>query len=234
MILGFISCDNDRVVDCLKKTGEITSVDYPVDFFHTVKVLDEVDIYLLNGENQRIELVAGKNLLSNIRFEVKDSVLTISNNNRCNWVRTPGNPGIYIYNNHLRRIEIYDYSNFYTPDSLHLKTMELFSDGTGDFDLLVDVDTLLVESIYISNFTFSGKVNFLGILFTDDSRFNGKELISEYNIIDHNGSNLIELYPLKVLSGQLNSTGDLYFYHDPEILDVVINHSGKLINRTDQ
>jgi hypothetical protein len=187
----------------------------------------------LNGEEQRIELVAGKNLLSNIRFEVKDSVLSISNNNRCNWVRTPGNPGVYIYNNHLRRIEIYDYSNFYTTDSLRLNTLSLFSDGTGNFDLLVDIDTLLVESIYISNFTFSGKVDLLRILFSNDSRFDGRELISEYNYIDHNGSNLIELYPVKVLTGQLSSTGDLYYYHNPQVLDMAINHSGKLVKKSD-
>jgi len=232
IFLVFVSCNNENAIDCLKKTGEITTREYSVGYFHTIEAIDEADIYLLNAETQRIEVKAGKNLLSNIQFEVKDSVLTIRNKNRCNWVRTPGNPGIYIYNNQLRRIDIYDYSNFYTLDSLHLNGLELFSDGTGNFDLKLDVDTLLIESIYISNFKIAGTVDFLKILFTNDSRFEGKELISEYNEIHHTGSNLIELYPIKVLSGELNSTGDLYYYHDPEILDISISGTGQLVDRS--
>jgi hypothetical protein len=227
------SCDQGDVTDCFKKKGKNTTVEYTLGFFHTVVVLDEVDIYLLNGVDQRVEVSAGKNLLPAIRLEVEDSVLTIRNKNVCNWVREPGNPGVYLYSNRLRRAEIYDYSNFYSTDTLELKKVELFSDGTGNFDLLINVDTLLIESIYISNFKISGKVDFLKIYFTDDSRFDGKKLVSDYNRIDHTGSNLIELYPIKELSGVINSTGDIHYYHEPELVNVTINHTGQLVDQSD-
>jgi hypothetical protein len=231
--ISFFSCDSENAGDCFKKTGDVINREFSLEPFHSIVVIDEADVYLENGNDQRVMVKAGKNLIPDIHFDVKDSILTITNNNRCNWVRTPGNPGIYIQNDRLRKIEIYDYVNFYSPDSLRLNILKIYSDGTGNFDLKLDVDSLQIESIYISNFKLAGRVDFLEIRFTDDSQFDGKELISEYNAIHHGGSNLIELFPIKELTGELTSTGSLCYFHTPEILDVEISHTGQLINCSD-
>jgi hypothetical protein len=195
-----------------------------------VVVIDEADIYLADGSEQHVEIRSGKNLIPEIHMEVVDSVLTIRNENSCNWRRMPGNPGIYIKNNSLRRVEIYDYANFYSIDSLTLEQLDIYSDGTGNFDLLVSMDVLRIESIYVSNFHLRGQVKFLEISFGNDSRFDGSELISDFNEVQHHGSNLIELFPVKELTGELGSTGSLCYYHSPEFLDVKINHTGKLLD----
>jgi len=227
--ITLFSCDNENALECFKKTGEMTEEEFFLDPFTEIVVMDEADVYLDNGPHQKIYIKAGENLISDINFNVTDSVLTITNKNRCNWVRTPGNPGIYITNNLLDKIEIYDYSNFYTVDTLSLKKLEIYSDGTGNFDITLNLDTLYIESIYISNFKIAGYINSLNILFTNDSRFDGKQLLSNFNEIKHHGSNLIELYPLKSLTGELNSTGSIHYYFDPEFIDVRIEGSGKLI-----
>ena len=229
LILLNVSCNDANAPDCFKKTGEYTEQEFMLDSFHTVVVLDEADVYLANGVEQLVEIRSGKNLIPDIHLEVKDSVLTIRNENSCNWRRMPGNPGIYINSNRLRRIEIYDYANFYTMDTLSLSRLTVFSDGTGNFDMAIDMDSLYVKSIYISNFRFSGSVEVLEVTFEDDSRFDGAELTSDFNKINHFGSNLIEIFPLKELVGELGSTGDLCYHHEPEYIDVKIDHTGRLI-----
>jgi len=226
----FVSCENDDAAGCFKKTGDIVTMEFNLEPFHSIVVMDEADVYLGNGPDQRVEIKAGSNLIPGIQFEVKDSTLTITNDNRCNWVRTPGNPGIYVRNDRLRKIEIYDYVNFYTQDTLRLPKLQVYSDGTGNFDMILDVDSLQVESIYISNFKLAGRAKFLEVLFKDDSQLDGKELISEFNVVHHGGSNLIELFPMEELTGEVSSTGDLCYYHVPDFLDVTITYSGKLIN----
>ncbi len=230
LFFSSVSCDNENAVDCLKQTGDIVTREFSLGYFHSIVVIDEMDVYLANGDNQHVEVKAGKNLIPEIHFNVRDSILTITNNNRCNWVRTPGNPGIYIQNDQLRKIEIYDYVNFYAPDTLHLNKFQIYSDGTGNFDMMLDVDSLQVESIYISNFKLAGKTRFLEIINKDDSQMDAKNLISELNVIHHGGSNLIELFPVKELTGEISSTGNLCYFHVPEFLDVKISYTGKLIN----
>jgi hypothetical protein len=230
IILVNLSCDSANAPDCFKTTGELTSQEVITGPFHSVVVMDEADVYLGNGDEQLVEIRSGRNLIPEIQLEVKDSVLTIRNKNTCNWRRIPGNPGIYINHDRLRRVEIYDFANVFAKDTLVLEQLEIYSDGTGNFDLIVKMDALLVESIYVSNFQFSGKVKFLEIRFGDDSRFDGSELISDINEIHHYGSNLIELFPVEELTGELGSTGSLCYYHEPEYLDVKINHTGKLMD----
>jgi hypothetical protein len=225
-----LSCDTDQAPECFKTSGEPSAIEFELNPFHSIVVMDEADVYLENGRDQRVEVKAGKNLISDIHFDVRDSVLTIRNGNKCNWRRMPGNPGIYIQNDRLRRIEIYDYTNFFTPDTLALDELTLYSDGTGNFELAVNINTLRVESIYVSNFHLSGKVMFLEISFGDDSKFHGKNLISDFNNIQHFGSNLIEIFPVKEMTGELGSTGSLCYFHEPEYMDVKISHTGQLKN----
>jgi hypothetical protein len=74
----------------------------------------------------------------------------------------------------------------------------------------------------------TGDAGYLEIRFTNDSRFDGRNLLSGVNRIHHHGSNLIELWPVRELTGELGSTGNLCYYHEPDYLDVEINHAGKL------
>jgi len=233
--IGFVlallsSCDKENSPDCFKTLGEISEVEVELEPFYSIEVWDEVDIYLFNSNTQQVIIKAGKNIIPKINLEVKEGILIISNDNSCNWVREPGNPSILIYSNDIQHISTYDYSNFYAEDTLQLEYLSLYSDGTGNFNLKVDIDSLLIESIYISNFTFSGRTRFSNIIFTDDSRFMGKDLETQYSIIEHRGSNRIEVYPIVELTGILQSTGSIYYYYDPETLDVEVNGSGNLVN----
>lgn len=226
----FSGCDKENSPDCFKTTGEIIEVEAELEPFYSIEVWDEADIYLINSTTQKVIIKAGKNMIPKINLEVREGILTISNDNSCNWVREPGNPSIFIYSNDIQNISTYDYSNFYTEDTLQLSYLSVFSDGTGNFDFKIDIDSLIIESIYISNFAFSGSAHFSNIKFTDDSRFMGKNLDVEYCTIDHQGSNRIEVYPVSELSGTIQSTGSIYYYNDPELLDVQVNGTGELIN----
>lgn len=230
VLLSSFACDNENTPDCLKKTGDLIEKEILLDRFESIHVKDEVDIHLHNSNERRVVLKAGKNLIQEIDFEINDEVLTISNYNRCNWRRSSGNPDVYIYSDEVTKISIFDYSNVYTSDTLTLSRLDLYSDGTGDFEMIVDIDTLSVESRYVSNFQFSGRVNYLNIYFTYDGKFLGQYLQSSYCEVIHDGSNRIELFPVLSLTGKIQSTGDLYYYNVPLMLDITVTGTGKLVN----
>jgi hypothetical protein len=223
-------CNNENALDCFKTTGEIIQQEVNLTHFNSIEVLDEVDVYLIHSEDQKVVIKAGINLMPKIILEVKDGLLTISNNNKCNWTRSPENPGVYIYSNDISSIAIFDFSNFFSEDTVMLNDLKIYSDGTGNFDMILDVDSLYIESIYISNFKFSGIANYLSLNFTDDSQFYGGNLKSQYCEIYHKGSNRVEIYPVQSLTGALKSTGSLYYYNNPGILDITVSGSGELVD----
>ncbi len=231
--LTFSGCDSENAFGCFKKPGEIIEQEIQLGSFSIIEAYDEVDIYLLNSTEQRVIIKAGRNLIPQIHLNVEDDILTITNDNSCNWVRSPENPGIYVYSNDISGIGIFDFANIYSEETLNLHKLSIFSDGTGNFDMNIELDSLFVESVYISNFTFNGNTDFLDLLITGDSRFLARNLSAIDIKIDHNGSNRVELYPINKLKGVIQSTGSVYYYHEPETLDVTVRSTGALIYVSD-
>jgi hypothetical protein len=228
--ITFFSCDNENALDCFKKPGEIIEQEIQLNSFKSIEAYDEMDIYLVNSNEQKVIIKAGKNLISKIHLSVENDILTISNDNTCNWVRSPENPGIYIFSNDISGIGIFDYANIISEEPLKLDNLSIFSDGTGNFEMNIDIDSLFVKSIYISNFNFTGNAGFIDLLLTGDSRFLAGNLLAGDIKIDHNGSNRVELHPINSLKGVIQSTGSVYYYHEPIILDVTVRGAGRLIN----
>ncbi len=226
-----LSCNNSSAPDCLQSSGNIISEEISLPSFKTIVLIDDIDLYLGAGTEQQVFVRMGVNLIPEIKFDVKDRVLYIKNDNTCNWVRRPGNPGIYVYSDSVARIESYAYNDIFSLDTLHFRRLDLFTDGEGDFNLAVTGDSLYVRSEFISNFYITGSVKFIRILFLDDSQFHGRNLIGQSIYTYQLGSNLIEVFPVMALSGRIESTGSIYYYNDPAKLDISISGTGKLVRK---
>ncbi len=228
LLLITLSCKGPGVLDCFESSGPYEEKQEDLPAFQKIVGYENIDLYLLNGSSQKVVVKAGKHLIPHIELTVNDGTLTIHNRNSCNWVRGPGNPGVYIYSDSLKRIETYGFINIYASDTFRIKSLELFTDGTGNFNLDVSGDSLFVDSEFISDFSMSGHVNYLSVRFTNDSQFHGKGLVSDDIFVTHKGSNTIEVYPVNSLTGTLESTGSLYYYNKPVKLDVKVSGTGKL------
>jgi hypothetical protein len=55
--------------------------------FKIIKLFDKIDMNIRQGPEYKVEVSAGKNLLSNIITENNNGTLTIENRNKCNFVR---------------------------------------------------------------------------------------------------------------------------------------------------
>lgn len=89
LILGclLLSCRKENATDCLKGNGDVITENRYTDEFRVIKVYDKIDLNVLQGTELKIEVNAGKNILSNIQTRVKNGELIIRNLNKCNFVR---------------------------------------------------------------------------------------------------------------------------------------------------
>jgi hypothetical protein len=230
-IASLESCDNSSAPDCLQSSGQIITEEVTLPAFNTIILNDDIDIYIGNGSGQRVFVRLGENLIPEIRMEVNNNKLVITNDNTCNWLREPGNPGIYIYSDSISKIESYAYNNIISLDTLRFRRLDLFTDGNGDFKVKMEGDSLYVRSEFISNFYISGSLKFLRILFLDDSQFHGKDLVCDWIRAYQLGSNVMEIFPVEGLLASIESTGSIYYYNDPVNLDISITGTGKLIRK---
>ena len=230
-LLLIFGCSDPESFDCVKSKGKIIKKEIQVDVYEKIKIMDEADLVIRNGKERKIVVEAGENLFPKITFDQYRKTLDIYNSNYCNWMRESGNPKIYVNLADLKRLYLYDYSNLTVEDTLFFDDLYIYTDGTGDVNINIKANKLTVYSKYINNFKISGNVDQLKVTFVSDSHFDGSDLITRHAEIIHEGSNIIEVYPVNELKGAITSYGDIYYHHVPEILDVEITGEGKLMKK---
>src|ERR1700748_1692479 len=76
------------VCDCFDSAGNPGSQVREVPFFTQIVTNDNVNVYISVGNPETVTIEGGGNLLSNIAANVSNGVLTLHNNNICNWLRS--------------------------------------------------------------------------------------------------------------------------------------------------
>lgn len=234
VILGFVtSCNKENAFDCVKSTGKEVEKIIETDGFHSIHVEDNIDVELNQYEDQRVLLRAGRNIIPKIKFEVKEQVLYLSNENKCNWVRKFENPKVFISLKDLKNIIQNGSGNITSSHTLKYETFNIDNyDGNGDITLELDVENLKVFSKTFSVITLTGRATNFNLYYIHNfGKFHGEQLHADNVTVSHVGLNTVRVFPLKHLNCSLSENGNLEYYNEPEILESQITGTGQLIKR---
>lgn len=83
----FAACKKENAFDCFKSNGDEITITRDVGTFKNIKIFQKIDLRVKQGNEFKLELTAGKNLLSNISTVNNNGIITVKNNNECNFVR---------------------------------------------------------------------------------------------------------------------------------------------------
>ncbi|HPT02668.1 MAG TPA: head GIN domain-containing protein [Bacteroidales bacterium] len=139
VLFSLTSCKKDHIFDFLKSTGEEVTVAREVTGnFTAIRMEDDVDLNIIQGDEYKIELQGGENILPGIVTEISDSTLAIRNENTYNWVRS------------------YDRKLIANVTLPHLLKLDYLSTGT-----VTCADTIREDSLFIDARGGSGYINLI-------------------------------------------------------------------------
>lgn len=239
IILTFFGCNSENAPDCFQKSGVIIQEELSLADFSLITVFEGVKLVVKQGDEQRVVLETGKNLLNDIKVEVVANRLIIRNENSCNLVRDFGLTTIYVTSPNISEIRSSTGFPVTSDGVLTFPTLNLLSESfgvpeaettDGEFDLQVNNTDLGIVSNGIAYFKIRGTTQNLGVNFAaGDSRLEAKDLVAEHIAINHRGSNDMLINPQQSLKGQILGTGDVISYKTPVIVEVTELYKGKLI-----
>lgn len=226
------ACTKDTMFDCFKSTGPIVTEDREASQFGGIVLLNNLDLYLSQGSAYSISVEAGKNLQSNIKTDINDGVLTISNQNTCNWVRSYNKPmKVYVTVVELDSIVYQSSGNIYSENTLSTDSLKIeVKEGGGQINLsidawktwfmlnegTVDLNVLGYSNVcYISSNAY-GPVNCLG-------------LYTVFTYLSSNSTNNCYVQVESDLSATIDNVGNVYYSGNPPNITYVQNGSGELI-----
>lgn len=182
--VSFNSCKKENLGDCFKTAGKTETDTRYLNGFCRIKVEDKLELYLTQGNYYEVKVEAGKNLLSNIKTIVIDSTLTISNINKCNFVRSPKTTiRVYVTLPSLRFIRNGGVGPVYFENQFAGDSLDIRIGNSGDIHANIDMKYLATSTHGNGDLYVTGKVDFSSHYTNGTNFLHLEELIIKDKII---------------------------------------------------
>ena len=233
--LLLFGCQREQWDDCITSAGSMRQEERTLSGFHTVELDDRVDLLLEARTTNEVGVEAGLNLIGQVVTEVRDSVLYVRNENRCNWVRSfKPRMTIKVPIHAIRKLVLRGTGNVACADTLARDRFELEQWGAqGSADLLLNV-----TSCSIALHTGAGDVTMRGRCIDRAELFSGimapldaSAMITRRVSVNNSGVADIRCWAILDLDVQIRDVGDVYYRGAPNGLRADITGSGELIHQ---
>ena len=238
IIFLVLSCAKDNAPNCIQIAGDLTTIEHNIDPFDRILANENIELLLLQGSEHHLKIESGEHLISDINYTIDNSgLLTLNDNNQCNWVRNYVPTKIFVTTPNLKEIRSNTQYTIKSEGILTFPNLKLISENfnqdnisSGDFNLHVHNESVSVISNNISQFFISGSTDTLFVgFYSGTTAFFGANLLAQDVEISHRSSHDITVHPVQSLSGVLRSTGNLISVNEPPNVDVSVLYTGSLI-----
>lgn len=104
LILLSVGCNSEKSWDCFKSSGDIIQNEIAVASFTKIIVWDRTKLVIQQGDEQKVVVETGENLMANVEVSVANRKLEIRDKNSCNLVRDYGITKIYVTSPNITEI----------------------------------------------------------------------------------------------------------------------------------
>ena len=235
------SCNSDSAPDCFQNAGDLVRDEVQVADFTKITVFENVNLVLIQGTEQSVEVETGEFLRNEVTTEIEGDRLLLRDTNDCNYVRAYGTTTIYVTSPNIEEIRsstglsirsdgILNYPNLTLISESFLNTESETTDGEFDMELNSETVNIIVNGIAF--FQLRGStLNFDIQVAAGDSRIETQDLVAESIILNHRGTNDIFVNPQQSIEGVIRGTGDVISSNRPSQIDVEEIFNGRLLFR---
>jgi|GEM_PF-3061149 len=219
--------------------GELTTETREMDISDVrhLYISNDINVIFEKSFEEKITVEAGKNLIDKVETRLDDTTLYLSDKNYNNWGRGyKDHITIHISHPHISKITFNGSALLESKDTLFYKKDESLTiqtgDATGSINLVVDASKLQINHWFgVADIAISGKARECLIGNTGRGRLSLEDLRVEHMHINNKSINDAYVNISKSLQGIIYSTGNIYYYGNPEI-DMEYLGAGKLISLT--
>ncbi|WP_237332458.1 head GIN domain-containing protein [Zobellia amurskyensis] len=238
-LVVLISCNGENASDCFQNTGDTVREEVTVEEFTKITVYENVTMIIKQGETQKVEIETGSVLRNEVTAEVEDGRLLLRDTNDCNYFRDYGVTKIYVTAPNITEIRSSTGWTISSDGVLAYPRLTLLSESfadpeaqttDGEFDLVVDTETLSVVVNGIAYFKLKGATEDLNLtIAAGDSRIVASDLVAQRVNLNHRGSNDMFVNPQLTIKGVIRGVGDVFSANRPTEVDVEEIYKGRLI-----
>ncbi len=236
ILFVLFACKKSEDRTCFKTSGERVTKVYLVGNYTLLKLHPYISYTLVPDSINYVEVSCGENLINFIKLDCQDSLLTVSNENKCDFLRDLArNIEVKIHIRKLTNLYFDGTEKVVCSDTLTTDYLTvLLKDGAGTVDLLVNtisIDAQLVNGS--GDYVLSGKSEHTKLLLSGNGFCDATNLVTKDSLRFNTTSfgdlkiNASDVYVL----GDIFNTGNVYYYGIPSLTKIMEWSSGRFIQK---
>ncbi len=225
-------CTKPGECRCVKSNGQQIMQHRSIGCFNEIILKDNINLTLKQDTVDELLLSVPENLANFVKTEVKDSVLYIYNDNKCNWLRSfKIDISASVKTTGLKNLECHGSGNVKTEGFIERDYFEInLYDASGRFDMMLKTKVSEVKlhtgpaDLHISGYADKSTVYNAGTGFIFMQNYDTKT-----TDIRHNGSGQCYVNATENLYATLEYVGDINYWGNPAHEYFVNKGEGKII-----
>ncbi|MBV6478967.1 MAG: hypothetical protein HGGPFJEG_01727 [Ignavibacteria bacterium] len=207
--------------------GNVVKETKYVDAFEKIELNGIINLFIQQGDIQKVEIEADKNLIPYIEFKSGNNTLDISTRDKAE-IKSSTKLKAYITLKNIESIELNSTGNLNTIGKLKLKDIEIESNSIGNIIMDIDCNKLTLECNSIGNVTLTGNADIVDIEQNSIGNVKAFDLKADKLEIENNSTGNSEVYADREFSISLNGTGNITYSGNAIVRKLEKNGIGKV------
>jgi hypothetical protein len=208
--------------------GPVITEERDIHGFNGIKVSSGIDVYLKQGNSEKVKVVADENLHDVIETEVRNGILHIFTEVS---IRRPKSKKVYVTIEKLNSIRISSAGDVRGQNKIQTKNLTISLSSAGD--LILDIEAKLIELSISSSgdANLTGSSDYLDASLSSAGNLNAYDLEAKKCKIKVSSAGNAKIYVTDELSATASSAGDIYYLGDPKIKNLSSSSAGGIHKR---
>lgn len=225
LILLSYSCDVFWDGSGISGNGNVVEMERTVDKFHSISVENGIDVFLTQGDNQPLKVVADENLHDIIRTDVFNGTLVIESDVN---IRSAKKKEIYIYTPVLDKININSAGNLKAETPFNVENIEIDLSSAGDLHLELNANHIDLDISSAGNATLSGRANSMDASLSSAGDLNAFNLETNKCKVSVSSSGNAEVFANEEFILSASSAGDIRYRGEGNVIKSESSSAGTI------
>lgn len=215
--MAILSC-SCADISTVTGNGHTTITKRTVPSYKGISISGGIDLYITQGDSEKVEVGVDENLQSMIKTEVNDGILNVYPSRGILFKMSKVKVNVTVKN--LSKISCSGGSDAFTTNMLSVPELSVEASGGSDIKLSVKTQKFNGNANGGSDIYLKGATKFFDCSASGGSDIHAKELMVESAKVDASGGSDVHLHITKQLDANASGGSDVYYSGNPQFKNV--------------
>jgi hypothetical protein len=227
-ILSISACTHGQFRKTIHGNGNVVTKERTTEPFTGIRVSTGIDVYLKQGDNEKVTIEADENIQECILTEVRNGVLHVYTETN---IREADMKRVYVTMKEIRSISTSSAGDVYGETPIKGDKLDISASSAGNIKMEVSVKEIKVDISSSGDISLKGDADFLEADLSSAGDLKAYDLSVKEADVSVSSAGDADINVSEKLTARASSAGDINYHGDPKYVDVHSSSAGSVHKR---